>query len=456
MNSISDHSGRENEPGFAPSNDPPEGYTRTEWGVIPDDWSVLSIGELFDFQSTASNSRADLGESGQTAYIHYGDIHTRFDHVIDFSREDVPYLLRGKSVKATRLRDGDLVVADASEDEIGVGKSVEIRNLGTAEAVSGLHTFLLRSKDMRVQYGYRGFLLENGPAKEQLRRLATGLKVFGISKQSIRNVRAFLPPVAEQRAIAEALSDVDGLLTTQEALIAKKRAIKQAVMQQLLTGKTRLPGFNGEWKKVNTAYDSNLKARIGWQGLTTEEYLTSGDYHLVTGTDFIRGRINWSGCFFVDYNRFSQDTNIQLAPGDVLLTKDGTIGKVGIVDSLPLPATLNSGIFVIRPKKNAYIPMYLYYVLTSRIFEDFLGRLQAGSTISHLYQKDFVDFTFVAPQLNEQHAITVVLSDMDAEIENLNIRRDKTRAVKQAMMQQLLTGRVRLVDPGIDHARSRS
>ena len=89
--------------------------------------------------------------------------------------------------------------------------------------------------------------------------------------------------------------------------------------------------------------------------------------------------------------------------------------------------------------------MYLYYVLTSRIFENFLGRLQAGSTISHLYQKDFVDFTFEAPQLNEQRAITAFLSDMDAEIDALEIRRDKIGAIKQAMMQQLLTGRVRLI-----------
>ena len=127
-----------------------------------------------------------------------------------------------RNVTATRLRDGDLVVADASEDEIGVGKSAEIRNLGTAEAVSGLHTFLLRAKDTRVQDGFRGFLLDNGPVREQLRRLATGLKVFGISKQSIRDVRVFLPPVPEQRAIADALSDVDGLLTELEALISKK------------------------------------------------------------------------------------------------------------------------------------------------------------------------------------------------------------------------------------------
>ena len=123
----------------------PQGYKQTEVGVPRTEWSVYSIGELFDYLRTASNSRADLSNTGVIAYIHYGDLHTRFHHFIDFSQETLPYLSTEKVVSATRLRDGDLIVADASEDEAGVGKSVEVRNLGTIEAVAGLHTFLLRA-----------------------------------------------------------------------------------------------------------------------------------------------------------------------------------------------------------------------------------------------------------------------------------------------------------------------
>ncbi len=438
MNSISDHSGRESEPGFAPSNDPPEGYTRTEWGVIPDDWSVFSIGELFDFQSTASNSRADLGESGQTAYIHYGDIHTRFDHVIDFSREDVPYLLRGKSVKATRLRDGDLVVADASEDEIGVGKSVEIRNLGTAEAVSGLHTFLLRSKDMRVQYGYRGFLLENGPAKEQLRRLATGLKVFGISKQSIRNVRAFLPPVAEQRAIAEALSDVDGLLTTLEALIAKKRAIKQAAMQQLLTGKTRLPGFCGEWETTTVGRVADI---IGGATPSTQiGAYWNGPIPWCTPTDITATREK----YLVATHRSVTEEGLAscgarlLPAGSLLLCSRATIGEIKISIS---PVCTNQGFKSLVCKADVSSE-FLYYVLLtlkSRMLERAIG-----STFLEIGNRDMASMELSVPNYTEQRAIATVLSDMDAEIAALERRRKKVRAVKHGMMEQLLSGRVRL------------
>ena len=228
-------------------------------------------------------------------------------------------------------------------------------------------------------------------------------------------------------------------------LIAKKRDLKQAAMQRLLTGRTRLPGFRGEWEFIGVAEKSSLKARIGWQGLTTAEYRTTGEYYLVTGTDFVNGRVNWANCCFVDRSRYVQDRNIQLRARDILLTKDGTIGKVGFVEGLPGPATLNSGVFVIRPKGNAYDPLFFYYILTSRVFDEFLARLQAGSTIWHLYQKDFENFRFRAPCLSEQAAIAALLSDMDAEIAALEQRLAKTRALKQGMMQELLTGRTRLV-----------
>jgi type I restriction enzyme S subunit len=215
-------------------------------------------------------------------------------------------------------------------------------------------------------------------------------------------------------------------------------------MQQLLTGKKRLPGFSGAWEVVNIAENSILKARIGWQGLTTAEYLKNGEYYLITGTDFIEGKINWSGCHFIDENRYIQDKNIQLRNDDVLITKDGTIGKVGYVDNLPGKATLNSGVFVIRPRNKSYFPLFFYYVLKSNIFDTFMKQLRAGSTISHLYQKDFVDFSFSVPSLSEQQAIAKILSDMDTEIEALEQKRDKYNAIKQGMMQELLTGERRL------------
>jgi type I restriction enzyme S subunit len=193
------------------------------------------------------------------------------------------------------------------------------------------------------------------------------------------------------------------------------------------------------WKELNLGESAILKARIGWQGLTTAEYLETGNYYLITGTDFKSGFIDWDNCVFVEKNRFDQDRNIQVQVGDVLVTKDGTIGKVAFVDKVPKPTTLNSGVFVIRPKNKSFDTKYFYYVLMSNHFEDFLSRLTAGSTISHLYQKDFVNFNFSLPPLPEQKAIAQVLSDTDNLIQAIEQKLDKKRAIKQGAMQQLLT-----------------
>ncbi|MCC6923639.1 MAG: restriction endonuclease subunit S [Nitrosomonas sp.] len=113
---------------------------------------------------------------------------------------------------------------------------------------------------------------------------------------------------------------------------------------------------------------------------------------------------------------------------------------------MELPATLNSGVFVIRPINNKFDPLFLYYVLSSRIFDEFLAKITAGSTITHLYQKDFMNFEFLAPDIAEQKEIALMLNAMDNELASLTEKLDKTKAVKQGMMQELLTGRTRLVD----------
>jgi type I restriction enzyme S subunit len=166
----------------------------------------------------------------------------------------------------------------------------------------------------------------------------------------------------------------------------------------------------------------------------------------VGGSDFSDGRVNWDATPYVDKWRYDQDVNIQLQAQDVLITKDGTIGKVALVDSLPEPTTLNSGVFVVRPKRNAYDSGFLFCMLRSRAFEEFVAGLSAGSTINHLYQKDLVTLAFTVPSdLAEQRAIARALLDADAELDALERRVEATRAISRGMMQELLSGRTRLV-----------
>ena len=199
-----------------------------------------------------------------------------------------------------------------------------------------------------------------------------------------------------------------------------------------------------DWEVKNVSESCLIKARIGWQGLKKSEYMSSGDYLLITGTDFDNGQVNWKSCAYVSKARYEQDSNIKIRPQDILISKDGTIGKVAYLGMIPKAGTLNSGIFVIRANDRKIDQVFLSKIFMSFYFEDFLNRLVAGSTINHLYQKDFVKFCFPLPNSEEQAAIATALSDVDSLISALTKKIEKKKAIKQGLMQQLLTGKKRL------------
>lgn len=207
---------------------------------------------------------------------------------------------------------------------------------------------------------------------------------------------------------------------------------------------TELGVIPTDWQLQSVGEYCTVRARIGWQGLRSDEYLTFGEYGLITSTDIVDGSINWGTCYFVSKTRYLQDSNIIVQEDDTLISKDGTIGKVGIVQNMPFPSTLNSGVFVIRPKFDSIYKRYLGCIFKSIYFQDFISRLTAGSTIVHLYQKDIVNFIYPVPTLVEQRAIAEALSDIDGLIAALDKKIAKKRLIKQGVMQQLLTGKKRL------------
>ena len=192
------------------------------------------------------------------------------------------------------------------------------------------------------------------------------------------------------------------------------------------------------WKRVRLGDVCSIKARIGWQGLKKSEHLDFGNYCLVSGTDFYNGFVNWKTCSYVSEWRYAQDTNIQLTNGDVLITKDGTIGKIAYVQGMAHPTTLNSGVFVIRPRSNELHPAFLQLVFKSRFFTDFLDKITAGSTIVHLYQKDIIDFEFPIPDIDTQLLIEKSISAIDECIKDQKSCIAKYEAIKKSTVNLLL------------------
>jgi type I restriction enzyme S subunit len=204
------------------------------------EWEVKQLGDVFAFLSTASNPRSDLSEHGEVGYIHYGDIHGTDSSFLDCDTAKIPHIASHLVKHVPFLEEGDLVMADASEDYDGIGKSIEVKNVHGKKLVAGLHTLLLRGNKATVADGFKGYLQYIPALRSALTRLATGISVYGISKNNVRSVEISLPEIEEQTAIAAVLSDMDAEISALEARREKTRRIKQGMMQELLTGRTRL------------------------------------------------------------------------------------------------------------------------------------------------------------------------------------------------------------------------
>lgn len=178
------------------------------------------------------------------------------------------------------------------------------------------------------------------------------------------------------------------------------------------------------WAVSKIKRNTYLKGRVGWKGLSSDEYLETGYAYLVTGTDFSEKFIDWNECHCVDEERYEDDKFIQLRNDDLLITKDGTIGKLALVSNLDRPACLNSGIFLIRPTRD-YITKFMYWVLQSEQFLVFCDLSSLGSTIQHLYQNVFENFSFPVPAINEQRDIAVFLDREAAKIDALISEQEK-------------------------------
>ena len=178
--------------------------------------------------------------------------------------------------------------------------------------------------------------------------------------------------------------------------------------------------YPSHWSLTKVKYEAYVKARVGWHGLKTDDFTDVGPY-LVTGSDFKSSVISWKDCYHCDLERYEQDPYIQLQNGDLLLTKDGTIGKIALVQGLrdDEKATLNSGVFVVRPLRNSFITEFYFWLLESSVFKKFVDYHKTGSTIVHLYQGTFVEFSYASPPLDEQAKIANFLDYETAQIDTL-------------------------------------
>ncbi len=394
-------------------DDLPPGYKRTEVGVIPEDWEISDLGncaEIIMGQSPPGSSynRSGFGcplINGPTEFTKIFPIKIQWTtKPVKFSKSgDLLICVRGSSTGRTNYAD----------DKFSIGRGVAaIRAIGS-------------NKQHYLNYQIISCV-------SNILTSATGSTFPSIDCSSLRKILIPLPSPPEQHTIAAALSDADGLIGALDALISKKRDMKQAAMQQLLTGRTRLPGFEGNngYKETELGLipeDWNVEKLGGIAPLQRGFDLPStwvrvGPYPVV----YSNGIIN-----------YHKDHMVR-GPG-VITGRSGTIGKVHFIqdDYWPHNTTLWVTSFC---GNNPNFIFYLYDYID-------LTRFVSGSGVPTLNRNDVHQYVIGYPSFKEQTAIATVLSEMDAEIAAIECRRDKVKEIKQGMMQQLLTGKVRLVSP---------
>jgi type I restriction enzyme S subunit len=427
------------------------GYKQTEVGVIPEEWEVKRLGELASVTAGGTPSHSN-------ARYWNGDIPWVTTSEVDFqtiNHADQFITKEGLNNSAAKLLPaGTLLMA-----LYGQGKTRgKIGVLGIEASTNQACAAISLNRGVSREFVFH-FLASQ---YEAIRNLSNTGNQENLNGSIVRSISVLLPLAPEQRAIAGALSDMDTLIGALDQLVAKKRDLKQAAMQQLLTGRTRLKGFGPTRAFKRTAYGSSpvdwdvmpfrpvssMNGRIGWQGLKQEEFTESpDDPYLITGMNFKDGKIRWDEIYHIPAKRYQEAPAIQLQVEDVLMTKDGTIGKLLYVDGIPHPgkASLNRHLLVFRPINAQYVPKFLFYQLSSPTFAQHVELHKSGSTFFGLTQEATGKYPVILPPVPEQAAIAEVLSDMDTELGALEQRRDKARALKQGMMQELLTGKIRLI-----------
>lgn len=279
------------------------------------------------------------------------------------------------------------------------------KNWNIKEGVYALHPIITL-----IVPKYLGYVLQSSKIVSKYMNYVCGGTVKSIPMRDLKNVEIPVPPLEIQKEIVHLLDDFTAKTAELQSELNKEFEARKKQYEHY--EETLLNG-NGA-TKIRLGDICHIKARIGWQGLTRKEYLHKGDYYLITGTDFSNGQVDFKNCHYVNKERYDQDANIQIQNNDVLVTKDGTLGKVAFVTGLDKPATLNAGVFVVRPTVDNINPRYLYYLLASKHLMEFAKGRVTGGTIKHLNQSIIVDFPVPLLDFENQSEIVNMLDTINA------------------------------------------
>ena len=421
----------------------PKGYKKTEIGVVPDDWGVSQIGEIADIISGGTPKTTENSFwNGTILWCTPTDITRTSGRYIESTEKTITD--KGlKNSSAILLPINSLLLCSrATVGNVRIAKHEITTNQGFKSLVCNSSAYYL------FIYYLIPFL------KPKMLEKSYGSTFLEISKSNLASIQIQLPSYVEQQTIAEVLSDMDALIQAQKELIAKKRDIKQGTMQELLSGRVRLPGYETKgWKHTDIGdipddwevkeLGTVCKILRGGSPRPIEDYLTSSS----SGINWIKiGDVASSSKYITHTEEKTTAEGATYSrnvyPGDFLLSNSMSYGRPYI---LTIEGCIHDGWLVLQEFHRFFESDFLYYELSSAITLKQYNMKAAGSSVHNL-NKDLVsDVVVIIPSLSEQQAIAETLSDMDNEIETLEAELEKLNHMKRGMMQELLTGRIRLI-----------
>lgn len=417
------------------------GYKQTEIGVIPKDWSVSDFGckvKIYRGGSPRPIQDYLTQAEGGINWIKIGDVREGDKYITSTEEKIIPAgVSRSRSVHA-----GDFILSNS----MSFGRPYILNIDGCIH--DGWLTIQEYEKTFSKNFLY--YLLSSDSVYQQYISMAAGSSVKNLNKEKISALVVAYPDLGEQEKIADALSSIDSLIATLEKQISKKKDIKQGAMQELMTGKRRLPGFNGAWREVRLE-DICSKITDGSHESPPESDV---GYYMPSVKDMTSTGFDYSECKKISYADFMKLERNGCRPdiGDVLIAKDGSILKYAFVQEQTETIVILSSIAIVKPLSNCVDSFFLaQYFRQQNFVEQVITNYKSGTGVPRIVLKGFKQIELFIPEsVAEQATIAKILVDMDKEIAGLEKKLGKYRQVKQGMMQQLLTGKIRLKNDVVD------
>ena len=388
-----------------------------------EEWKECKLSEIMDLigGGTPKTSNPDYW-GGDIPWISVKDFNGERRYVGDTEKKITKLGLENSSTKI--LSKGDIIIsARGTVGELAIIPS----DMAFNQSCYGL-----RAKDF-VDSCFLYYLLKQ--SVNILKHNTHGSVFDTITRETFENISVKLPPLPTQQKIAAILSSLDDKIELNNKINTNLEQQIEALLLNYLSKR--------ETTSVKLGDYLYIKGRIGWKGLKKNEYLSESNYRIINGETLTKSGIDWNKAGYISEERYTESPEIMLQIGDILLSKDGTIGKIGYVDELELPTSVASGIFVIRNNNPSVISTtFIYYLLKSKLFDSFIIARTEGSVIPHLYQKDFMDFEFPLPSPELMTKFEQTTSPMFNQIINNLKENKKLNSLRDSLLPKLMNGEI--------------